>query len=362
MGVDPDKLADLLATTLKDLPSGEFETMWDSVNFEFSRLYSENRRQVDGGTSIQRNVVLDRTGRARYRRLYDTDNPRVPQVQRQIDVPWTQVTTDYSWDVLEIMRNRNSVKGFINLIESRRSESMWDYAELIEERGWKTPTNASDTLFPNGVPTYLNKANTSVTSEGDFIGQTVRYQDGTTGTSVAGLDAAVESKWRNWAFTYSTVDNQLLRRMRRSFLATGFKPPAFVRSAGNDDRGPMSKIYANLDTTTELQDLADLRDDNSGPRDLAGKMLVNTEGGTFFNRAPVAYISQLDDDADDPIYYVDWSKLIPIVQDGYWMEESKPMADRGQHSTITVYIDGAHQNLCINRRTVGWVGHKVTST
>jgi hypothetical protein len=32
--------------------------------------------------------------------------------------------------------------------------------------------------------------------------------------------------------------------------------------------------------------------------------------------------------------------------------------DRGQHTTFTVFLDGSHNNLCINRRTVGFVIHK----
>jgi hypothetical protein len=47
-----DKLADLLATTLKDLPKGQFEVMWDSQNYEFCQIYQEaqtadRRRHVD---------------------------------------------------------------------------------------------------------------------------------------------------------------------------------------------------------------------------------------------------------------------------------------------------------------------------
>jgi hypothetical protein len=39
------------------------------------------------------------------------------------------------------------------------------------------------------------------------------------------------------------------------------------------------------------------------------------------------------------------------------MEESKPMTDRLQHTTVTVYLDGSHNNLCLNRRTAGFVVH-----
>ena len=362
MALDIDQAADLLATTLRDLPQDEFEVMWDSQHFEFSRIYSQQSRRIDGGTSIKRNVILDETGTAEYRRLYDVDQPSVDQVHNEIDVPWTQIGTNYSWDIFELMLQRNSAKGYIDLLRSRRVERLWGFAEKLEERGWLTPTNATDRLFPFGVPFYINKADIGVTSNGDFIGQTVRFQDGSTSTIVAGIDGALEAKWRNFAATYTKIDNQFLRRLRRLFMLTKFTPPVFINNPpGNDARGPNVRIYAAQDEVIELQDLGDKRDDNSTPQDLAGKMLVNVEGTTWFNRAPIVYIPQLDTDADNPVYVVDWSKLQPIVHDGYWMVESKPMTDRGQHTTVTIFVDGAHQNLCINRRSVGGVLHNVTT-
>jgi hypothetical protein len=367
MGVDNDKLADLITTTLKDLPKGQFEVMWDSQNYEFCRIYQKNRRQIDGGTSIQRNVILDRNGRARYRRLYDTDNPVVDNNQHTIDVPWTQIGTDYSWDVVEILRNKNSEKGFINLMESRRTERMWDLAELIEERGWATPTSATDKLYPYGIPYYINFLDDG-SETGGFHAKTIRYQNGTTGTICAGIDASAESKWRNYADVYTKVDNTLLRKLRQAVRRTRFRPAPFVPQPGNDGPGNPIKMYANDATVTELEDLADKRDDNNSPKDLAGKMLHDYDGTVMFNRMPVQYVPHLDgftvtdggsnDFEPDPIYCVDWTKLQPVVQDGYWMEEGKPMTDRGQHTTFTVYLDGSHNNLCTNRRTAGFVLHK----
>lgn len=360
MAVDNDALIDLLATTLKDLPKGQFEIMWDSQNFEFCNIYNSLRRKIDGGTSIQRNVVLDETGNARYRKLFDTDTPVVDNIQKQIDVPWTQLGTDYSWDVLEIMRNKNSAKGYIDLLESRRAERLWGLAELIEDRGWKTPTSATDKLYPYGVPYYLNVSDNAVVT-GGFQGKTIRYQDGSTGTVAAGIDGAVEAKWRNYADVYVKVDNSLLRKMRKAFLLTRFKPPAMVKAPGQDNPGSTVKLYCDADRAVEFMDLSDKRDDANSPKDLAGKVLVDVDGATYFNRRPIVYIPQLDGADFTPIYCVDWSKIQPIVQDGYWMVESKPMMDRLQHTTITVYVDASHNNLCINRRTAGFVIHTVTS-
>ena len=136
-----------------------------------------------------------------------------------------------------------------------------------------------------------------------------------------------------------------------------------------DEVGSPIRMYANDEVTTELEDLADKRDDNNAPQDLAGKMLHNYDGATHFNKMPIVYITQLDgvtvtdgggnDFSPDPIYCVDWTKFQPFVQDDYWMEESKqPFTDRGQHTTLTMFLDGSHNNLCVNRRTAGFVLHK----
>ena len=251
MGVKNDALLDLIATTLADLPKGQFEVMWDSQAYEFCSIYQKDRRQVDGGTSIERNVVLDESGAASYRRLFDVDTPTVEQIHHKINVPWCQLGTNYSWDVLEIKRNKNSAKGYINLLESRRMERMWGWANLLEDRGWKAPTSATDDLYPYGVPYFLNMLNASVTTAG-FSGQTIRYEDGSTGTNCAGIDAAVEDKWRNYAAVYVKVDNELLRTLRRAFLLTRFRPPAFVKKPGNDAPGSNVSIYVNAEISQTI--------------------------------------------------------------------------------------------------------------
>lgn len=367
MGVDMSAMTDLILDTLKDLPKDQVEVMWDSHNYEFCRIYQEHRRQIDGGTSIKRNVMLDRNGRARYRRLYDTDQPTVDNNQQEIDVPFCQIGTDYSWDVVEVLANKNSEKGFINLIEARKLERMWDLAELIEDRGWLTPTSATDKLYPYGVPYYINYTDNSATT-GGFVGKTIRYTGGTTGTICAGIDANLEPKWRNYADLYTKVDNSLLRRLRSAVRRTRFRPAPMVKSMGKDGVGSPIKMYANDDVVTELEDLADKRDDATAPQDLAGKMLHSFDGTVNFNRIPIQYVDQLDgvtvtdstaaSFAPDPIYCIDWSKFQPVVRDGYWQVESKPYNDRGQHTTITVYNDGSHNNLVNNRRTAGFVLHK----
>lgn len=365
MAVKNADLADLLATTLSDLPKQYFEVMWDNEDWEFCRIYQRERMEIDGGDSIKRKVMLDDSGNAKYRRLYDMDEPTVGDVMTTITVPWCQLSTNYSWDILEIKRNANSAKGFIRLMEVRRIDGLWSLAKLIEDRAWKAPQSSTDDLYPYGVPYYINHMDHGTTTDG-LVGQTILYQDGSTGTVCAGIDSSTEPKWRNWAALYTAVDNALLRTFRKAILKSNIKPPIFINDPAQKRQGT-KRVYCDSDTAVQLQDLADQRDDKHTGKELLGNIKMDDGGLVYINRIPVVYIPQLEgyttpqtgyETETAPIYCVDFRKFIPYVQDGYWMKESEPMTSRIQHTTFTVFLDGSHNNLVTNKRGCGFVIHK----
>ena len=362
MGVKNSDLADMITLTLNDLPKQEFEVAWDNQDYEFCRIYQQERIQIDGGPNIERKVMLDPTGNARYRLLYDTDQPAVGDTMYTITVPWTQIGTNYSWDKVEIMRNKNSAKGFVNLLKSRRVDGLWDLANLIEERAWKTPDGANDKRNPYGVPYYLNfftDASGTVNTTAGFNGAAAKYQDGTFVSSIAGIDSVAEPKWRNYCAPYTAVNNSMLKTLRIAFMKTRFKPPLFINDPSNK-RTAAKRIYTNSDVAADLMELADNKDDNHKGKDALGMLTV--DGALcYINRLPVVYIPQLEGADYDPLYCVDFAKFIPYVQDGYWMDEGEAVTDRNQHTVFTVFLDGAHNNLCTNRRTAGFVMHKTTA-
>ncbi|KKN68760.1 hypothetical protein LCGC14_0447800 [marine sediment metagenome] len=360
-------LIDLIATTLPNLPEQYFEVTWTNNDYEACRIYQRERMEIDGGTSIKRKVMFSPTGNARYRRLFDTDDPAVSDVMVEIDVPWCQIGTHYSWDILEIKRNANSARGFIRLLETRRIDGLWSLADLIEERFWKTPDSATDDLNPYGVPYYLNFLGGGVTTAG-FSGLKVVFQDGNTSVTCAGISTTTEPRWANWAGVYTKVDNALLETFRTAFTRTKFKAPQILNDP-SQPRNAAKRVYVNAKTIVQLQTLADARDDFHRGKDVLGNIRIDDGATVYLNRLPVIYITQLDgvlnlDDSYDtttemdPIYCVDFEKFIPYVQDGYWMEETEPMTDRTQHTTFTIFLDGSHNNLCVNRRQAGFVIHK----
>lgn len=362
MAVKNADLADLIAITINDLPKQYFEVAWDNADYEFCRIYQNERMEVDGGTQIERKVMFDPTGNASYRRLYQTDTPTVGDVMKTITVPWTLIGTNYSWDKFEILQNKNSAKGFIRLIDVRRIDGLWDLAKLIEDRAWKTPTNSSDDLYPYGVPYYINMFNTSgtINTGAGFNGATIVYQDASTGTTCAGIDAGSsgEAKWRNYCAVYTKIDNAMLTTFRLAFMKTRFKAPLIVNDPAQK-RNAAKRIYAEESIVADLMNLADQRDDNHSGKDVLGNLRVDEGGLVTINKLPVVPIRELTDASYSPIYCIDFTKFIPVVHDGYWMEEGEPMTDRGQHTTFTVYLDGAHNNLCTSRRECGFVLHKV---
>ena len=361
MGVKNSELVDLIAVTLNDLPKQTFEVEWDNQDYEFCRIYQQDRMVIDGGTQIERKVMLDTTGNARYRRAFDTDLPTIGDTIHTIKVPWTRIGTDYSWDEFEILQNKNSAKGFINLMKVRRTDGLSALANLIEDRAWKTPTSATDDLYPFGVPYYFNVKNAAgaVNATAGFVGATVDYQDGTTGTTCAGIDAATETKWRNYAAVYTDVNNALLLAFRKAFVYTSFKAPLFINDP-SQKRTAAKRVYTDFDTAVKLMELADQRDDNHNAKDLMGNLIVNNGALTYINRLPVVPIAELNGATYTPIYTVDFAKFIPYIHDGYWMKETEPQTDRGQHTTFTVFLDGAHNNLVTSRRGSGFVMHKAS--
>lgn len=362
MGVEALSLEDLIALTLNDLPKQEFEVAWDNPDYEFCRIYQSERMEVDGGTQIERKVMLDHSGNARYRRMYDTDEPTVSDVMKTIKVPWTLIGSNYSWDEFEILQNKNSAKGFVNLMKVRRTDGLWALAQLIEEKAWLTPTNKNDDLYPYGVPYYLNikDADGDINTGYDFNGATIIYQDDSEDTSCANIDALTEAKWRNYTAIYTAVDNALLKAFRLAFMRTRFKAPLFINDPKNT-RNAQKRVYTDDNTVADLMDLADQKDDRHSGKDVLSNLKVDDGGLVYLNRLPVIPVQELTDADYDPIYCIDFAKFIPVVHDGYWMKEKAPMTTRGQHTTYTVYLDGAHNNLCLNRRTCGFVCHKASA-
>lgn len=359
-GISYAQMEDLLNTTLADLPDLQYAVEYTYQNYMASEIFAQDRINFDGGTQIERNIVLNKQGNARFTRPYDITQLNFRDTQRKVTTPWTQAQTSYFWDIDEINKN-TSAEGYINLFQTKRLQAMWDLADLLEESIWNTPTNAADDLFLRGIPYYINKLTAGETSEGGYLGRTVEYRDGSTGTIVSGLDGATQERWRNYAFTYTNIDNNFLRRWRRATKLTHWRPPMLV----DDPLSPKTskkRIYTNETTATSLEELLDLRDDNHGSKELMGGVMSREKGSVMLNGTPVIYTAVLDSDTDNPLYCIDLDRLVPFAQSGRYLDETP--AIRGgsqQHTVYSIFIDSNINLMCDSRRRAGFIAHQVRS-
>ena len=355
-GISNEDLIDLTRTTLQSLPDMEFEVALNYQNYDVcNRWFQQDRVQEDSGTSIERNIVLDTSGNAKFVRLYQKTPINVADVQQKITAPWVQVQTHWSIERREALRNRAPAK-YIDLLKSRRIDATVDLADLLEERAWLAPNSATDDLNPRGLPYWLSKRNDDSTGEG-FDGQTIRFDGGTTSTTKGGLDASTSanSKWRNYAATYDAINADFVKKMRRAFHATKFVSPTLARDL---EKGQAAnyRIYMGLDQLVEYEDLATKQNDN------LGRDLDPFHGMTTFKRVPITFQPQLDSDSHNAVYGVNHAKFFPIVLEGDWMREGDPMVDVEQHNVFTTFIDSSFQFFCNNVRESGFVLHnEVTS-
>ena len=353
-GVSNDDLIDLQNTTLKNLPKQDFEVVLGQQTYHvINKWFQKDKVQLDSGTSIERNIILDPTGNAQHVRLYQKLTSNVVESQVKATAPWVQVTSSYVMERREILRNRKPA-GYINLLKSRRMTAAISLADTLEDRAFRTPDSSTDDLNPRGITYYLNKADSGIESQGDFIGKTIRYGDATTSTVKAGIDGSTNANWRNYAFTYTAINRELIKRMSRAFYATHFEAPRNVKDL---TIGPLSnyRIYVPLSVLVELEDLAQSGNDNLGPD------LLEYQGRTSFKRIPLLYSPQLDSDDDQPIYAVNHDKFYPFVMTDDWMRESDPMTDVEQPDTFTTRMSGSYQYFNKNVRLSGFVGSLKTS-
>jgi hypothetical protein len=364
MGYRPEDIADLLATTLADLPDQELEYALDHQEYFWTSLFQTKTMKIDGGTSIQRKVSFDTSGNARYREMFDTDEPKFGDSIHTIQVHWALLGTNASWDEFEILQQKNSEKGYVNLVQTRKDKSIIDLADLIEETMISVPNSATDLKHPFTLPYYLrllNSAGTINTTAG-FNGTTVTFGDSSTSTIIAGIDAASETKWRNWCAPYTSINNSFLKTYRQACIKTKFRPPVILKTPLMKERAAKMNCIAGTDTVLDIMELVDKKDDNhtATGREALGGLLVQDGSLVYLNRVPVVPLDTLDSASYTPIYTFDMSYFIPVVHDGYWMKMTPPMVDRRQHTTYTSFIDGAHNILVENIRKAGFVIHKTS--
>jgi hypothetical protein len=364
MGYTQAQLAGLLATTHEKFPDNELNITWDDNRWEWLRIFNQEATVTKSGTYIMDKVLLDEEGTARYVDFYEEDELSQGIEILETTTPWCRFTANWSWDELEILESKDDPEGFIDLAKAKETQAMWNLSKLIENRGFQCPTSATDNKFPRGFPYFIRWMDADTTTDG-FVGQTIRFANGSSSTTCAGIDASTYTNWKNWAALYTNVDATLITKFRTAFEYSTFIPPMIANDMAARRSAPR-RIYCSQANKVALLDFLDAKDDMHTTKDALGRMVVTQGNDCMINGVDVRSMKNLNSltdpvtgDSPEPWYYVDFTYFQPVVRKGYWMKRMGPVhGGTKQHSVYTMFVDGAHNVRCTNAREAGFVIHK----
>jgi len=363
-GVSRDALYDMIATTLDNYaPSGAFEMIQEFPRYEVvNRWMSKDRTTFTGGKSITRHVVLDENGTAEMVSPYQKFEGAQVDLMQTVTAPLTMCKSEYHISREEMLANMSEER-IVNLIEAKRKPAMMSKCNKLERQGFGVPQSSGDALNAYGLPYWISLGpNGSYAA--DFVGQTIRFGDDSTGTIKGGLDGSTagNSMFRNYAGLYTGFNSNLVNQMQLLWLNLDFRMPRNVKETGER---PFTdyRIYMSLANTSNYMSMATSGNDNLGPdvSPYEGDSLV-------FKRTPIIPIKLLDSFSvadgggtafnPEPIYFVNHSRFRTFCQQGEFFREDGPYNDRSQPLVYTTYFFTMFQFLCDNVREGGAVLHK----
>ncbi len=363
MAATLDQLAGLAATVHTKYPKQRLTVTWDDSRYEAARILNQDSVKQQGGTSITGKAMLDQQGNAHWVDRYEKDELAQGETYHTFTMPWKFFTTNWSWDEFELRVGKAEPEAFIDNAKGKEMQAMWNLAMLFENAFWKNMTSATSKEM-RGLPYFIRMMDKDTTLAG-WVGKTIRYQDGTTSTNCADIDANVYSQWCNWADLYTTVNDDFVDRVRKAFLKSKFRAPL-----GADQfevrKAAKRRCYTGATLKLALYKYLDAKDDVHQSKETLGRMVVSEGTDLLINGHDVIDVDTLDgyvdpetgDDAS-PFYCVDFSHFYPITYTGYWMERRGPVhGGTLQHTVWTMFLDGAVNIWCDSPRQAGFVLHK----
>lgn len=309
MAIQGGDIADLVATTLKDLGPGKFTDLASDYpdTVAMKRIIAKKKLKYDSGYELQFSIMTDTNRSARNVGLGYTANVNIANVMTTGSIPWRHVTWNWAWERRAIAMNRNPSR-ILDLVKTQRLAAMGDAVKLFEYNLWRAPA-VTDTETFYGIPVYVVKSNTATTTNDGFNGDVPSGW-----TAVAGVSTTTYRRWKNYATQYTFVSkDDLIRKMRRGAVKTNFKP--LVEDMPTYNMGNDLGWYTNYSVIGTMEEILEAQNEN------LGKDIASMDGDVVFRRTPVEYVAELELDTTNPIYGLNWGELFAGRLAGEWMVE-----------------------------------------
>lgn len=301
----------------------------------WSKWFKKDKVSFDSGQGIQRNLMNRVDSAAASMVGYtDPDQVNIIDVIDQLQIPWRHARTSwgliYQTDIL-----MNSGKALIlNVILPRRMSALLGMVELLENKGFASPSSSTDKVDPFGIKYWIVKNNTTGFNGGAPSGH----------TTVGGVSLTDSPTFKNYTAQYTTVSRtDLIRKLRTAHAKCRFVSPISVQ----DYRGAIGERYRNYVNDTTIRLIEEIGEGNNMN---LGRDIASMDGTMTFKRNPIIPLSVLDDDTTDPWYMIDHSTFYPVILKGDYLREGNATMIPGQHNCYAVHVDLSFNFLCLDRR------------
>lgn len=349
MALQAIDISDLVSSTLRDLGRGKWTDLTtDTQEFHaFNRLMAKKRMEVfEGGYEFQWNVMTGSNGSARSVGIDYTSEVNISDNLIQGHHPFRYITANWGINKYEIAHNAAGPNRIIELIKVRRKAAMVDLVKAFETKFWRCPAS-TDTVEPHGVQYWINKSATATTTNQGFNGTVPSGY-----TTVGAINPTTYPRWRNFAAPYTAVTkDDLYQRVDEAMDRTYFKPPVDmpVYNTGDD-----YEIMTTQTVRRQSKILAESQNDN------LGFDLDPAYGRVMYRRTPITWIPILDNDADNPMYGINWGEFFVATLPNAWMQETTFDKLPNQPLMAATHINCAYNFATRNRRR-HWVISNGTS-
>lgn len=332
-----ESVGDVIRGTLRELGEDHMTDLTTDLQEHpaAQELVNDNKMKVDGGTSIQFNVMIGHNDAAEFVGLGNVDNVNEVDVTAQGNVPWRHMETKMAIEERLVTMNAYNPRRVFDMVKTQKNASFVAWVEKFERAFWSKPATSADVKTMWGLQMYVTMV--GATSSFGFNGTVPAGF-----TSVAELDSTAIPRWRNGNFTYVTVNKaDLVAKLREAATKCHFTPPTDIPTY---ERGKGRAYYSNYALIAALETLAENQNDK------LGNDVASMDGKVLFRRLPVKWVPVLDEDTTNPFYGIDWNTISVKYLGGEWMKQRGPFQAPLQHATQWTFWDTSLNLYCDNRR------------
>lgn len=366
------QITDLVSNTRPKHPKNKYTQTQGLTDYPLMRMFfKENKELIDGGAgysvpagsttalnaSYETSVRLRDSAAFEWIRPYSVSANVLTQLMGLASAPMAFFREHFLFDKLEKAMNSGEGK-MVDTLDSRRdgcAASIHSNLEAAIARSTQPVSGPSSDfrgLFGILSTTSLNASSDTT---GDFNGSQIVNSDGTTTSTILGIDASNvdNQRWRNWCANYSgTLNLPALDTARRGMTRTNFMALDEFKGQGirsTEGKRVILMGHANAD---EYEKLTNAGPDwkISGATGDINRATQYTFRGVDIVRTPV-----FDQISFAPIVGV-WTKHVYGLNiGGIWMDEQDPQTHMQSSTTYRVDLVSSAMLFCDDRRAGGWV-------